>query len=49
MPNSIAQISLHGDCHRGNVLWRDDKPHFVDFDDAITWSGDSGFMDVAIG
>ena len=31
-----AQISLHGDCHTGNVLWRDDCPHFVDFDDAIT-------------
>ncbi len=31
-----AQISLHGDCHPGNVLWRDDRPHFVDFDDAIT-------------
>ena len=30
------QISLHGDCHRGNVLWRDERPHFVDFDDAIT-------------
>ncbi len=30
-----AQISLHGDCHPGNVLWRDDRPHFVDFDDAI--------------
>ena len=30
------QISLHGDCHSGNVLWRDDRPHFVDFDDAIT-------------
>ena len=29
-------ISLHGDCHSGNVLWRDDCPHFVDFDDAIT-------------
>jgi len=32
----FSQISLHGDCHRGNVLWRDDKPHFVDFDDAIS-------------
>ena len=31
-----AQITLHGDCHSGNVLWRDDCPHFVDFDDAIT-------------
>ena len=32
---AYSQISLHGDCHRGNVLWRDDCPHFVDFDDAI--------------
>lgn len=29
------RISLHGDCHPGNVLWRDDRPHFVDFDDAM--------------
>ena len=29
-------ISLHGDCHPGNILWRDDRPHFVDFDDAIS-------------
>jgi hypothetical protein len=28
-------IRVHGDCHVGNVLWRDDIPHFVDFDDAI--------------
>lgn len=34
--SEYAQISLHGDCHPGNVLWRDDRPHFVDFDDAIT-------------
>ena len=27
-------IRLHGDCHAGNILWRDDSPHFVDFDDA---------------
>ncbi len=26
-------IRLHGDCHPGNILWRD-APHFVDFDDA---------------
>ncbi len=25
---------LHGDCHAGNILWTDDGPHFVDFDDA---------------
>lgn len=27
-------IRLHGDCHPGNILWRDEVPHFVDFDDA---------------
>lgn len=31
---SYASIRLHGDCHPGNVLWRGDTPHFVDFDDA---------------
>ena len=28
------RLRIHGDCHMGNVLWRDDHPHFVDFDDA---------------
>jgi Ser/Thr protein kinase RdoA (MazF antagonist) len=28
----IATIRLHGDCHPGNILWRD-APHFVDLDD----------------
>ena len=32
----VVRLSLHGDCHAGNLLWRDDRPHFVDFDDAIT-------------
>ncbi len=27
-------LRLHGDCHPGNVLWTDDGPHFVDFDDS---------------
>lgn len=31
---SYQRIRLHADCHMGNVLWRDDAPHFVDFDDA---------------
>jgi Ser/Thr protein kinase RdoA (MazF antagonist) len=31
---TIRTIRLHGDCHAGNVLWTDDGPHFVDFDDA---------------
>ncbi|MGB2375050.1 MAG: serine/threonine protein kinase [Porticoccaceae bacterium] len=30
----INWIRVHGDCHSGNILWRDDNPHFVDFDDA---------------
>jgi Ser/Thr protein kinase RdoA (MazF antagonist) len=28
-----AQIRIHGDCHRGNILWTDAGPHFVDLDD----------------
>jgi len=31
---SLAYIRCHGDCHAGNVLWRDDAPHLVDLDDA---------------
>lgn len=27
-------LRLHGDCHAGNVLWTDEGPHFVDFDDS---------------
>lgn len=30
----IRYIRAHGDCHSGNILWRDGAPHFVDFDDA---------------
>ncbi len=33
---SVRNIRLHGDCHAGNVLWTDEGPHFVDFDDART-------------
>jgi Ser/Thr protein kinase RdoA (MazF antagonist) len=28
----VANIRLHGDCHQGNILWRD-GPFFVDMDD----------------
>lgn len=31
---TIASIRLHGDCHAGNILWRDENPLFVDMDDA---------------
>ncbi len=30
----VQHIRLHGDCHHGNILWRDDVPYIVDFDDA---------------
>jgi Ser/Thr protein kinase RdoA (MazF antagonist) len=33
---AVPTLRLHGDCHASNVLWTDDGPHFVDFDDART-------------
>lgn len=30
----VQMLRLHGDCHSGNLLWTDDGPHFVDFDDS---------------
>lgn len=49
----LATLRLHGDCHPGNVLWRE-GPHMVDLDDACNgpavqdlWmlvSGDAGTM-----
>lgn len=27
-------IRVHGDCHAGNILWREGNAHFVDLDDA---------------
>lgn len=32
---AVSRLRLHGDCHPGNLLWREaDGPHFVDLDDA---------------
>ncbi len=31
----INEIRLHGDCHPGNILWRDGA-HFVDLDDTMS-------------
>ncbi len=31
--HSWQSIRVHGDCHTGNILWRSNAPHFVDFDD----------------
>jgi Ser/Thr protein kinase RdoA (MazF antagonist) len=31
----VVDIRLHGDCHGGNILWREGEgPHFVDLDDS---------------
>lgn len=30
---NTRNIRVHGDCHIGNMLWRDNAPHFIDFDD----------------
>ncbi|MEM7027905.1 MAG: serine/threonine protein kinase [Pseudomonadota bacterium] len=50
----INNIRLHGDCHQGNILFRDEQFYLVDFDDSRTgpviqdiWmflSGDREFM-----
>lgn len=37
--NEVAaedMIRIHGDCHVGNILWRDNTAHFVDLDDCCT-------------
>ena len=34
-PTSEDEIRVHGDCHVGNILWRDDVAHFVDLDDCV--------------
>ena len=58
LAGNIRTIRLHGDVHPGNILWTDQGPHFVDFDDACTgpaiqdlWmllSGDRNEMSVQI-
>ena len=32
----VRRIRIHGDCHRGNILWTEQGPHFVDLDDCMT-------------
>ncbi len=55
----ITLLRLHGDCHPGNILWREGAPQLVDFDDARTgpaiqdlWmflSGDRDYMTRRLG
>lgn len=32
----LAELRLHGDCHPGNLLWREGQIQFVDFDDCAS-------------
>jgi Ser/Thr protein kinase RdoA (MazF antagonist) len=32
----LTELRLHGDCHPGNLLWREGQLLFVDFDDCLT-------------
>lgn len=32
---TVANIQLHGDCHLGNILWGEQGPFLVDFDDSV--------------
>jgi len=32
---AVEYQAVHGDCHIGNVLWRDEGPFLVDFDDMV--------------
>lgn len=34
--NGAATGRILGDCHRGNILWTDLGPHFVDLDDCVS-------------
>ena len=50
----VKYIRLHGDCHLGNILWNDNTPFMLDFDDTMMgppvqdiWmllSGDRSYM-----
>jgi Ser/Thr protein kinase RdoA (MazF antagonist) len=33
--DSAAFFPIHGDCHTGNILIREEKIHFLDFDDSV--------------
>lgn len=32
----IPQLRIHGDCHLGNLIWTEEGPSFLDFDDTLT-------------
>jgi len=55
----VEMLRLHGDCHPGNILWRDAGAHIVDLDDArmgpaiqdlwMFLSGDRVYMTARLG
>lgn len=59
LAGNVQTLRIHGDCHPANILWRDDTPHIVDFDDARTgpavqdlWmylSGDRAYQQARLG
>lgn len=32
--HTLTSLRVHADCHAGNILWRDDTPYLLDFDDS---------------
>jgi Ser/Thr protein kinase RdoA (MazF antagonist) len=32
----LPRVRIHGDCHGGNILWRENGPLFVDLDDCMS-------------
>ena len=34
--NAVSVQRLQGDCHLGNIIWQDDVPTCIDFDDIVT-------------
>jgi Ser/Thr protein kinase RdoA (MazF antagonist) len=32
---NLPRVRIHGDCHAGNILWRETGPLFVDLDDCV--------------
>jgi Ser/Thr protein kinase RdoA (MazF antagonist) len=32
----LPRVRIHGDCHGGNILWRENGPVFVDLDDCMS-------------
>jgi Ser/Thr protein kinase RdoA (MazF antagonist) len=55
---NVHYLRLHGDCHPGNILWTNEGPHIVDFDDVrmgpaiqdlwMFLSGDRAYMTIGL-